>query len=217
MSTTNLNMNQPLTTLQAKDTGVAYDPNAPQGGAQNVASTSFFVVKPNNDTAIFTIQSGGTDVQTPEVPGGYPIPYPVSHNWNNNTASLNNGSVPNAAEFEAGYFGMPAIPNWWESGDATLNRFENTSFRTTLQPKTLTVKCSEPAIVGIIVGNNLPLFVAVNVDGNSLTGPYKTLVNQGVLETQLDGTYTNRTNFSGASITVVNVSNGSTPVQVSLF
>ncbi|MBD1580881.1 hypothetical protein [Pseudoalteromonas sp. S16_S37] len=210
MSTKPLNMNAALTTLQDTDTGVASNPS-------NVADGSFFIVKPNNDTAIFTIQSGGNDVQTPEVPAGFPIPYPVSFNWNNNTASLNNGSVRNAAEFEAGYFGMPAQPNVCQSGDASLTRFENTTFRTTLQPKTLTVKCSEPAIVGIIIGSSLPIFVAVNVDGNSLQGPYKELVNQGVLETQLDGTYTNRTNFSGASVTVVNISNGSTPVQVSLF
>lgn len=210
MTTSLIFNNSMLTELAAKTTGLAVNP-------ENVASSSFFIIQPGNLDAVATIQSGGNDVQTPTIPAGFPIPYPVSSSWNNNTASVTNGSVSNDANFGVGYFGMPAQPNICTGGEANLNKYQNTTFRTTLQPLTLTIKASEPAIAAIIIGSNMPLFVALNVDGSSLTGPYADLIKSGVMTTQNDGTYTNRANFSGATVTVVNVSNSNNAMDVSLF
>ncbi|MEY8199878.1 MAG: hypothetical protein RPS47_11610 [Colwellia sp.] len=208
--TISLDLNQKLQSLKARESADANNPG-------DVASSSFLIIKPSNLEAVATVQSGGNDVPIPKIPAGFAIPYPVTFDWNDNSVSITNGSGSNEAVFETGYFGMPADTNDCVKGDASLKRFQSTIFRTPIKTKTLELKCTEPAIVALIVGTNLPMFIALNVDGSALTGPYGKLVADDILECKTDGTYEIRNNFSGATIAVVNISNGSTPVQVRFY
>lgn len=208
--TTPLQLNNAPQELRAGKTAASTNPEA-------VANSSFFIIQPTNLEVTYSVQSGSVNPQGPEIPAGQPIPYPVIAEWNNNQVSITNTSMANEAPFKIGYYGMPETLNVCNSGNTEINQYGSTSFETRADTQTLTLKSTQPAMVGLLIGNDKPLFIALNVKGDVLKGPYAQLVANSQLVANPGNTYQLSNNFFAKTITLINVSTGNESVQVSLI
>ncbi|OZG73963.1 hypothetical protein BTA51_09290 [Hahella sp. CCB-MM4] len=213
-------MTTPLS-LNNRPVGLPATQSADTTNPTSTADSSFFVIQPTNLEATYRVQSGATTLPSsiaPPIPAGQPIPYPISTQWSNNRVTITNTSGDNSANFDVGYFGMPAVLPYCNGSSANIQQYGVVSFRTPAQTRTLQIKARDPALVAILQGANPPAFVALNIDKGALSTPYKNLIDSNQLSAESDNTYSVSANFFGATLTVVNVSIGAnTDVEVSLF